>query len=774
MKHTSSPTLRLTPVGQTMTSPLPAVAERSAGALAVYAGLLGGLAAVCGWPVVWQALAVGAASAVFAVWCAMGRSRRACLPALLVLLCVAWCLLLPQTADSAAGLWNGALSCLQRLTGRIFLPLTYQDADALWAAIPACGALGALLGSLAVYAPAAGVVLAAACGILSAAAGQGGIWLAVLCLGAALLCLGHRKSCRTAPTVSLYTAALLVLLAAIAAGVVTLSGLTSQLDTTAADRAIREKVHALRYESAQQALPEGDLRKTVTLSDRPMLDVTLSQPETLYLRSFIGQRYTRDGWEELSADSLSSQTEDVYWLQSSGFFSQTQLSTLASLLKLETPQLQVEISASGACRRYAVIPYELSDAALCDARQLRDTLPAGGKHYRYTASGNLTARAYELLDGLSQHLDDPAFQDYLAQETAYRRTVYDNYLTVPEDTQKVLASFLGTPPASITSYEAKSRVLSCLKSTVEYDAQATLLPADGDPVSVLLKEGGQGSAVGYASAAVLMLRYYGIPARYAEGYLITPAMVSGKSGETTLTLTGENAHAWAEYYEDGVGWIPFETTAPYLDVMPQSDWRWFQPDDKSDMTGGQSQQGGDGQNSTVRHSTVETVEKPSDEPQVITLWKELTTTLRHTLSQRHVGRWMLLLLLLALILALLVLILRRRRACRRRRAAFDDPDPAQGTTALFAYAMELMWRSGLRRENRSLLEQNDAVAKWMGRPVDFLPLARLNAEARCSTHPIPETQRQTMRQFAADTVKTFRRKLKPWQKLYQKWIRCMY
>ena len=48
----------------------------------------------------------------------------------------------------------------------------------------------------------------------------------------------------------------------------------------------------------------------------------------------------------------------------------------------------------------------------------------------------------------------------------------------------------------------------------------------------------------------MMLRYYGIPARYVEGYLVTPDMVSGKTGETTLTLTADDAHAWAEYYED--------------------------------------------------------------------------------------------------------------------------------------------------------------------------------------------------------------------------------
>ena len=131
-------------------------------------------------------------------------------------------------------------------------------------------------------------------------------------------------------------------------------------------------------------------------------------------------------------------------------------------------------------------------------------------------------------------------------------------------------------------------------------------------------------------------------------------------------------------------------------------------------------------------------------------------------------------LLLALAVLVLLVILRRRRVCRRRQTDFDSADCAHGTAALFAYAMELMWRGGLPHESGSLLQQDEAVSAWAGKPVDFRSLAWLNAEARYSAHPITETQRAQMRYFADDTLQSFRRRLKPWQKLYQKWIQCMY
>ena len=776
MKRETISGLRLTPVRETTASVPLTVAERSCAAALTYAGLLGTLTAAFGWPVVWPALVCGAAAVVFAVWCALGRGWRQWLPIALALLCAAWCLLLPQSRDSAAGLVNSVLAWLQAATGCIHLPLACEETAAVWAAVPACILLGALLGSLAVYAPAVNIVLAAAGVALAAVSGSadGAWWLALLCLGAALLCLGSRRSCRRSPAVSLWTAALAVLLAALTVGVTVITGLGASWNTASADETVRKAAHALRYESEDQAMPEGDFSAGVDFSDTPMLDVTLSRPESLYLRGFIGQRYTRDGWTALDAGELSQQANDVYWLQSADFFSQTQLSQLAALLKLDTPQIDVQIDVSGACRRFALLPYELSDSSVCDPYQLRDTLPEGGKHYAYTSSGNLTARAYELLDELSQHLEDADFQDYLAQETAYRQTVYDNYLTIPEDTQKTLAALLGKAPASITSYQAKSRVRACLAETVEYDEGADTFTGDADPVSSFLQETGRGSAVQYATAAVMMLRYYGIPARYVEGYLITPDMVSGKSGETTLTLTGNDAHAWAEYYEDGVGWVPFETATPYLNLMAESDWRWFQPDENADLTGAQAQEGDGSRNDTVRHSTVETVDQPNDEPQVITIWKEFASTVQSGFSALHMGRWLLLLALLALVLLAVLVILRRGRICRKRQAAFDDPDPREGAAALFAYAMELMWRGGLKRENRSLLTESAAVSAWAGETVDMEALAWLNAEARYSAHPITETQRQTMRQFAADTLRRFRQRLKPWQRFYQKWFRCMY
>lgn len=55
---------------------------------------------------------------------------------------------------------------------------------------------------------------------------------------------------------------------------------------------------------------------------------------------------------------------------------------------------------------------------------------------------------------------------------------------------------------------------------------------------------------------VICSRVVGLPARYATGYY--PAL--GKLRDDTLQLTESEAHAWAELYFEGYGWIPFDPT----------------------------------------------------------------------------------------------------------------------------------------------------------------------------------------------------------------------
>ena len=81
-----------------------------------------------------------------------------------------------------------------------------------------------------------------------------------------------------------------------------------------------------------------------------------------------------------------------------------------------------------------------------------------------------------------------------------------------------------------------------------------------DFVEFFLDSSHQGYCVHFATAAVMLLRSAGYPARYAEGYVVP-------SGETGwVEVPDYNAHAWVEVYCAGSGWVPLEVTPPSPDA----------------------------------------------------------------------------------------------------------------------------------------------------------------------------------------------------------------
>ena len=66
----------------------------------------------------------------------------------------------------------------------------------------------------------------------------------------------------------------------------------------------------------------------------------------------------------------------------------------------------------------------------------------------------------------------------------------------------------------------------------------------------------------FASAAVLLLRQLGIPARYVSGF------TAELSADETVNVPDSAAHAWVEIYLDGFGWYPVEVTPVSYTHLP--------------------------------------------------------------------------------------------------------------------------------------------------------------------------------------------------------------
>lgn len=153
---------------------------------------------------------------------------------------------------------------------------------------------------------------------------------------------------------------------------------------------------------------------------------------------------------------------------------------------------------------------------------------------------------------------------YAEAESVYRSFVYDAYTAADEKLLPVLNRLFWQDYDDENDgvYSALSRIREVLKAQVRYSETAEAAPDNADPIAYFLTDSRKGNAVLYASATVQALRAYGIPARYAEGYYL-PIAKTQSSADGTAALTGQDAHAWAEVYFDGIGWLPVDATPGY-------------------------------------------------------------------------------------------------------------------------------------------------------------------------------------------------------------------
>lgn len=137
-----------------------------------------------------------------------------------------------------------------------------------------------------------------------------------------------------------------------------------------------------------------------------------------------------------------------------------------------------------------------------------------------------------------------------------REGLLDPYLELPPMPERVVELAERIAPEGAGPYARALAIEEFLAREYEYSLEVPPLPSGADAVDFFLFECRRGYCEHFASAYAVLCRLAGVPARVVTGY--SSGDYNPFTGLYEVSL--DDAHAWVEVYQEGLGWITREPT----------------------------------------------------------------------------------------------------------------------------------------------------------------------------------------------------------------------
>ncbi len=254
----------------------------------------------------------------------------------------------------------------------------------------------------------------------------------------------------------------------------------------------------------------------------------------LYLRSLVYDQYTGRGWESRGTDIQTYQAGE------------TLFPTRPDNAILVRQQVQFVENQSGFIYTVGDLnsvdqPFKVAWRAWDTRNQIYDVL-----------GGTIEADVYQA----DSYLLIPDVESLRVAGQSYPRLIRQRYLGLPASVpDRVLSLAVSLTATEANPYDRAVALERYLRQ-IPYTLAVSTGPAGVDITDYFLFSLQKGYCDYYATAMVVLARAAGLPARFVVGYI----------GEyydeenDVYVITADQAHAWAEIYFPGTGWVPFEPT----------------------------------------------------------------------------------------------------------------------------------------------------------------------------------------------------------------------
>ena len=486
-------------------------------------------------------------------------------------------------------------------------------------------------------------------------------------------------------------------------------------------------------------------------SGRRVLNVASDAAGKFYLRGISAAVYDGSSWTQLDEETYAAFLEATdYDFSSAGqplFFPACAYSGEEDLQTLTVTNL----AAPAAC---LYLPYDLFPTT-------EEALEGTFVYDSYLSPANSRwSHTYTYRPDCLSLWEEPLLPAVNAYwESFYRVFVHEEYTQLPDGFTEAAEPWLdqmdslSLPEPDLSDYprqyqpvlRAALEIGQALAATTEYDTSTPFTPEGEDFVLWFLYDSQRGYCMHYASAAVLLLRCQGIPARYVSGFTAT----LDRPGQ--VDVPDSAAHAWVEVYLDGYGWYPVEVTpggggvAATAGASMLGELEPEETDTADDSSPEPTESEPKPSPSASQQPETSPSASPSETP-------EADGSSGNAENLTLVSFLHLLIPLAVALLAALVILVRRWLVRLLRERRFRGPDPNRAAVAAYRYLQRLVpWGGEITKSMETLAEK-----------------------AVFSPHVLTEEERGALVAYAHQEAADVDQRLTSWKRFFFRYVHALY
>lgn len=543
-----------------------------------------------------------------------------------------------------------------------------------------------------------------------------------------------------------------------------LTGAGERFSTSNLREAMVTKFDTIIFGGKQGAMPMGKIDETKRFSpgNTPVMKVSLSSKEPVFLRGYVGDEYDGKSWEGLKGEKAKKARDFFYYMHRNNIYGQSMLAEQVLSTKSKVEEGTITLEITDANKKFYYLPYGISmlSGTLDDRHMIGDSAVISrnsedSSEYTMPYIANAVNKAYVTQKAIAERGDTDKNSDIEKDKDALLTLYFkqNKYLftDIPKEEERAIEALLGKRE-KLTTVQAKEKIDDLLDRNIKYDEQEGTSGYRKRIMNVFLNSRKRGYAPQYATFATMALRYYNIPARYVEGYVITDKTIEKTEKGNKIPIYETDSHAWVEYYLEGVGWLPYDPTGKYSDQI------------RFESTGNGSDEGESLQDDSNKPSP----KKEKTKPHV----KKFDNPVNMRTKVFVPSIWIILLMFLIPILIITVIITVKRIKLKKFLESFAGDDANRGIKNAMAYATFLMKKDGVAVDKTFAMRDLKFVETEYGENIgkSYKNSLEISEQSDFSLHGVSRDEQIFVANFAKTFQKLYAEKRNRFKRFMDKFI----